>query len=50
MFAVASLELGFRWIIVDELSFDGKTSSVKYDRLYEVEGLGGFLLFFKEQP
>ncbi|MFP3880552.1 MAG: hypothetical protein ACLFVA_06325 [Dehalococcoidia bacterium] len=43
-------ELGFRWIIVDELSFNGKMGSVKYDRLYEVENLGGFLVFFKERP
>lgn len=43
-------ELGFRWIIVDELSFNGKMGSVEYDRLYEVEGLAGFLVFFKERP
>ena len=43
-------ELGFRWIIVDELSFNGRIGSVKYDRLYKVEGLGDFLVFFKERP
>jgi len=43
-------ELGFRWIIVDELSFEGKIGSVKYDRLYKVGGLGDFLVFFKERP
>jgi alpha-amylase/alpha-mannosidase (GH57 family) len=43
-------ELGFRWIIVDELSFNGKIGSVKYDRLYKLEGLGDFLVFFKERP
>ena len=43
-------ELGFRWIIVDELSLKGKIGSVKYDRLYKVEGLGDFLVFFKERP
>ena len=43
-------ELGFRWIIVDELSFNGKIGSVKYDCLYKVEGLGDFLMFFKERP
>jgi len=43
-------ELGFRWIIVDEISFKGKIGSVKYDRLYKVEGLGDFLVFFKERP
>jgi len=43
-------ELGFRWIIVDEVSFKGKIGSVKYDRLYKVEGLDDFLVFFKERP
>ena len=43
-------ELGFRWIIVDELSFQGKVGSVKYDRIHRVEGLGDFLVFFKERP
>jgi len=43
-------ELGFRWIIVDEISFSGKIGAVKYDRLYKVEGLGDFLVFFKERP
>jgi predicted glycosyl hydrolase (DUF1957 family) len=43
-------ELGFRWIIVDELSFNGKIGSVQYDRIYKIEGLGDFLVFFKERP
>ena len=48
--AQTAAELGFRWIIVDELSFRGKIGSVKYDRLYKIEGLGDFLVFFKERP
>jgi hypothetical protein len=43
-------ELGFRWIIVDELSFKGKIGSVKYDRLYKLEGLRDFMVFFNERP
>jgi len=43
-------ELGFRWIIVDELSLNGKIGSVEYDRLYKVAELGDFLVFFKERP
>lgn len=43
-------ELGFRWIIVDEISFNGRIGSVKYDRFYKLEGLGDFLVFFKERP
>jgi alpha-amylase/alpha-mannosidase (GH57 family) len=48
--AQTAAELGFRWIIVDEVSFKGRIGSVKYDRLYKVEGLGDFLVFFKERP
>jgi len=43
-------ELGFRWIIVDEISFSGKIGAAKCDRLYKVEGLGDFLVFLKERP
>jgi hypothetical protein len=43
-------ELGFQWIIVDELSFNGRIGAVKYDRLYKIQGLGHFLVFFKERP
>jgi hypothetical protein len=48
--AQAVAELGFRWIIVDEVSFNGKIGSVRYDRLYKIEGLRDFLVFFKERP
>jgi alpha-amylase/alpha-mannosidase (GH57 family) len=43
-------ELGFRWIIVDEISFSGKIGAARCDRIYKVEGLGDFLVFFKERP
>jgi len=43
-------ELGFRWIIVDEVSFSGKIGAAKCDRLYKIGGLQDFLVFFKERP
>jgi hypothetical protein len=43
-------ELGFRWILADEISFNGRIGSTEYDRLYKVQGLGDFLVFFKERP
>lgn len=43
-------ELGFRWMIVDEIAFEGRIGSVKYDRLHALEGLKDFLVFFKERP
>ncbi len=48
--ARTAVELGFRWIIVDEISFNGEIGAVECDRLYKVEGLGDFLVFFKERP
>jgi alpha-amylase/alpha-mannosidase (GH57 family) len=48
--AQTAAELGFHWIIVDELSFNGRLGAVRYDRLYKVEGLDDFLVFFKERP
>jgi alpha-amylase/alpha-mannosidase (GH57 family) len=48
--AQIAAELGFRWIIVDEISFGGKMGAVKCERLYKLAGLGDFLVFFKERP
>jgi hypothetical protein len=42
--------LGFQWIIVDEISFNGKVGNVSYDRMYKVDGLNDFIVFFKERP
>lgn len=43
-------ELGFQWIIVDEIAYDGKIDSVKDDVMYAVEGVDGLVAFFKERP
>lgn len=43
-------ELGFRWIIVDEIAYDGKIGSVRDDAVYEVEEAHGLMVFFKERP
>jgi hypothetical protein len=43
-------ELGFRWMIVDEISLSGKIGAARCDRIYNVEGLQDFLVFFKERP
>lgn len=51
-FDVASLSssLGFSWIIVDEICYNGHLGQVAGERVYEVEGLPGFAVFFKERP
>jgi len=41
--------LGYRWIIVDELSFNGRLGQVRTDTLYEIRELKGFMVFFKER-
>jgi hypothetical protein len=43
-------KLGFQWIIIDEISFNGRIGKVAYDRIYTIDGLGDFLVFFKERP
>jgi predicted glycosyl hydrolase (DUF1957 family) len=42
-------KLGFRWMICDELGYKGKIGEVKYDRIYEVEGLDDFYIFFNNR-
>lgn len=41
--------LGYRWMIADEISANGKVDSTRYDTTYSIKGLGNFLIFFKEQ-
>jgi len=51
-------EMGFTWIVGEELSYRHKLGAVKYDRLYEVEGIPAqvpgdkphnLLMFFRER-
>jgi predicted glycosyl hydrolase (DUF1957 family) len=42
-------EEGFEWIIVDELSYNGRLNQVENNRTYTVEDLGNFRIFFKER-
>lgn len=42
--------MGFRWIIVDEVAYNGKLGSVGDDFLYRIQGLDDFHVFFKERP
>ncbi len=43
-------ELGFRWIIVDEIGFNGRIGSVRDDAVYTVAEAGNLPVFFKERP
>lgn len=41
-------EAGFRWMIIDEISYNGKPNQVQYDRLYKLNGTE-MLIFFRER-
>lgn len=41
--------LGYKWIVVDEIAYNGKTESVTYDKIYKIKGLGDFKVFFRDR-
>jgi predicted glycosyl hydrolase (DUF1957 family) len=43
------LEMGYRWIIVDEIALDGKLGHAPCDKVYTISGLKDFFVFFKER-
>jgi len=43
-------EAGFRWVIGDEIAYDGSLGHYRPDRVYLIDGLKEFYLFFKERP
>jgi len=43
-------EMGFRWIVIDEIAFNGRIGQVKNDRIYTIKGLPDLEVFFKERP
>jgi alpha-amylase/alpha-mannosidase (GH57 family) len=43
-------EMGFKWIIVDEISFGGKIGQAQNDIIYNIQELPNFAIFFKERP
>jgi predicted glycosyl hydrolase (DUF1957 family) len=42
-------DLGYRWIIVDEISINGILGNAPSDRIYNINGLKDFYVFFKER-
>lgn len=42
-------ELGYQWVIVDELSFPADQRPIDYGRLYTIKGLGDFHIYFRER-
>ncbi|MBI4837467.1 MAG: UvrB/UvrC motif-containing protein [Candidatus Portnoybacteria bacterium] len=42
-------ELGYQWVIADELSFPADQRPIDYSRLYTIRGLGDFHIYFRER-
>lgn len=42
-------ELGYEWIIVDELSFPRDLKSVDYSKIYEIKNIPNFNIYFRER-
>ncbi len=42
-------ELGYRWIILDELAYSGKTNDIDWSSLYTLSGHDDFFVFFRER-
>jgi hypothetical protein len=43
-------ELGFKWLIIDEIAFNGKIGQHQNDTIYNIKGIPNFTVFFKERP
>lgn len=42
-------KLGYKWIILDELAYKGKTKSLAADTIYALNGAKDFLVFFRDR-
>lgn len=42
-------DLGYEWVIVDELSFPRDHGQKKHDQIYQIAGLKNFSIFFRER-
>jgi len=43
-------EMDFRWIIIDEIAFNGKLGQAQNDTIYTLKGYPDLVIFFKERP
>ena len=42
-------KLGFEWIIIDELGFSSEIGQMDHQTIYDIEGLDGLHVFFRER-
>ena len=41
--------MGFEWLIIDELAYNGKLNEIKWDTAYTLKDAGDFTVFFRER-
>jgi hypothetical protein len=41
--------LGYQWIIIDEIAYNGKTENVDYNKIYTIKDLKNFKVFFRDR-
>lgn len=41
--------LGYKWIIIDEIAYNGKTEAVDYNKVYTIKDLNNFKVFFRDR-
>lgn len=41
--------LGYKWIIIDEIAYSGKTDAVDYAKTYTIKGVDNFKVFFRDR-
>ncbi len=41
--------LGYKWIIIDEIAYNGKVENVDYDKIYIIKDLKNFKVFFRDR-
>lgn len=42
-------DMGFEWLIIDELAYNGRLNTLKWDRLYDLKNADDFTIFFRER-
>ncbi len=47
--AKVAKKLGYQWMLVDELAFNGQEGQVDFSKIYKVKGLENFSVLFKER-
>ena len=47
--ASIAAELGYTWVLADELAYNGQVNQMPHDQLFQVQGLKNLYVFFRER-